>query len=127
MVQDIQGAVPEHLRAWWMPDGWQRWLDWHRAIAPNNREEIQALETDRGKYLGYVRMVGRRRLDARLSDPIVSVAVEYSKKPLLSNPTERQAGPESERPVDDQSVTSDQIKSFFQDADNTFAIVREFE
>ena len=40
-----------------MPDGWQRWLDWHRAIAPNNREEIQALETDRGRYLSYVRLV----------------------------------------------------------------------
>jgi ubiquinone/menaquinone biosynthesis C-methylase UbiE len=117
VVQDIGGAVPEHLRTWWtqdqgwclhsatwwrrhweqsgimdievadtMPDGWQRWLDWHRAIAPNNREEIQALETDRGSYLGYVRLVGRRRPDARLSDPIVSVPVEYTKTPLLSSP-----------------------------------------
>jgi hypothetical protein len=57
-------------------------LDWHRAIAPDNREEIHALETDRGKYLGYVRVVGRRRLGARLSDPIVSVPVEYRKTPL---------------------------------------------
>jgi len=23
------------------PDGWQSWLDWHRAIAANNREEIE--------------------------------------------------------------------------------------
>jgi len=115
VLQDIDGAVPEHLRAWWtqdqgwclhsatwwrrhweesgiididvadtMPDGWQRWLDWHRAIAPNNREEIQALETDQGRYLGYVRLVGRRRADALLADPIVSVPVEYKKTPLLS-------------------------------------------
>jgi hypothetical protein len=70
-----------------MPDGWQWWLDWHRTIAPNNLEEIQALETDRGRYLGYVRMVGRRRRDARLEDPIVSLPVKYTKTPLLSGPT----------------------------------------
>ena len=70
-----------------MPDGWQRWLDWHRAIAPDNREEIKALETDRGRNLGYVRVVGRRRKDAQLSDPIVSVPVEYKKTPLLNDPT----------------------------------------
>jgi hypothetical protein len=69
-----------------MPDGWQRWLDWHRAIAPNNREEIQALETDRGRYLGYVRVVGRRRTDVQLQDPIVSVPAEYRKTPLLNGP-----------------------------------------
>ena len=117
-VQDVDGAVPEHLRAWWaqdqgwclhsatwwrrhweqsgimdievadtMPDGWQRWLDWHREIAPDNREEIQALETDRGRYLGYVRLVGRRRPDVRLSDPVVSVPVKYTKAPLLRSPT----------------------------------------
>jgi hypothetical protein len=44
-----------------MPDGWRRWLDWHRAIAPDNAAEIQALEADGGRYLGYVRAVGRRR------------------------------------------------------------------
>ena len=70
-----------------MPDGWQRWLDWHREIAPDNREEIQALETDRGRYLGYVRLVGRRRPDVRLSDPVVSVPVKYTKAPLLRSPT----------------------------------------
>jgi len=60
-----------------------RWLEWHRAIAPDNREEIQALETDRGRHLRYVRLVGRRRRDAQLPDPIVSVAPEYKKTPLL--------------------------------------------
>ncbi len=43
-----------------MPDGWQRWLDWHRVIAPDNAAEIKALEADRGRYIGYVRVVGRR-------------------------------------------------------------------
>jgi hypothetical protein len=61
-------------------------LDWHRAIAPNNREEIQALETDRGRYLGYVRVVGRRRTDVQLPDPIVSVPAAYRKTPLLNGP-----------------------------------------
>jgi len=117
VVQDIDGAVPEHLRLWWtqdqawclhsaawwrrhwehsglmdlevadtMPDGWQRWLDWHRAIAPDNQEEIQTLETDRGRYLGYVRVVGRRRTDAQLQEPVLSVPVVYKKAPLLRGP-----------------------------------------
>lgn len=92
-----------HSAAWWrrhwersglveidvadtMPDGWQRWLEWHRAVVPNNHEEIQALETDRGEYLGYVRMVGRRRTDAPLHDQIVSIPVAYKKTPLLNGP-----------------------------------------
>jgi len=113
MMREIEGAVPEHLRAWWtpdlwclhsaawwrrhweksgivdieladtMPDGWQRWLDWHRIIAPDNLAEIQALEADRGNYLGYVRFVGRRRADAVLEEPVVSVPTQYTKKPLL--------------------------------------------
>ena len=43
-----------------MPDGWKRWLDWHRMIAPDNATEIRAVEEDRGQTLGYVRVVGRR-------------------------------------------------------------------
>ena len=56
-----------------MPDGWQRWLDWHQAVAPDNAAEIQALEADRGEYLGYVRVVGRRQAQATLADHVVSV------------------------------------------------------
>jgi len=117
LMREIEGPVPDHLRAWWtrdmwclhsaawwrrhwkrsgvvdidvadiMADGWQRWLDWHRVIAPDNQEEIQALEADRGSYLGYVRMVGRRRPDVRLPDPIVALPVEYTKTPLLRGST----------------------------------------
>jgi ubiquinone/menaquinone biosynthesis C-methylase UbiE len=112
-AQEIEGPVPEHLRKWWtpdcwclhsaawwrrhwerpgildveradtMPDGWQRWLDWHRVVAPDNEAEIQALEADRGSYFGYVRVVGRRRGEAKLADHIVSIPAEYTKKPLL--------------------------------------------
>lgn len=113
LMREIEGPVPEHLRAWWtpdlwclhspawwrrhwerpgivdievadtMPDGWQRWLDWHRVIAPDNMAEIKALEADRGSYLGYVRFVGRRRADAVLEEPVVSVPTQYTKHPLL--------------------------------------------
>ena len=113
LMRELEGVVPEHLRNWWtqdlwclhsapwwrrhwertgimdievadaMPDGWQRWLDWHRAVAPDNESEIQALEADRGSYLGYVRLVGRRNGQTALADRIVSAPTEYTKKPLL--------------------------------------------
>jgi len=59
------------------------WRDWQVVVAPDNAVEIQAVETDRGRYLGYVRLVGRRRAEARLDEPIVSVSSDYTKKPLL--------------------------------------------
>jgi SAM-dependent methyltransferase len=113
LMQEIEGAVPEHLREWWtqdlwclhsadwwrrhwertgiidieladsMPDGWQRWLDWHRVIAPDNAAEIKALEADRGTFLGYARVVGRRQGRTKLGEHVVSVPEEYTKKPLL--------------------------------------------
>jgi len=67
-----------------MPEGWQRWLDWQRAVAPDNDVEIRALEADRGSYLGYVSLVGRRNGRTPLADHIVSVPAQtYTKKPLL--------------------------------------------
>lgn len=113
LAKEIEGLLPVHLRDWWtpdlwclhsanwwrrhwertgimdvdladtMPDGWQLWLDWHKLVAPDNEAEIQALEADRGNYLGYVRLVGHRRADAKLEEPIVSISMQYAKKPLL--------------------------------------------
>lgn len=113
LMQEIESRLPEHLQQWWTPDlwclhsaewwgkhwertgivgievadtmvdGWQRWLDWHRVIAPDNEVEIKAVEADAGQYLGYVRVVGRRRTELKLEDPIVSVPTEYVEKPLL--------------------------------------------
>jgi len=67
------------------PDGWRRWLDWLRVVAPDNATEIRALEADSGSHLGYIRAVGRRKAEAQLPEPILSVPVHYVKKPLLRN------------------------------------------
>jgi SAM-dependent methyltransferase len=113
LMQELEGPLPDHLREWWepnmgclhsaawwrrhwersgiveveradvLPDGWRYWLDWQRTICPHNVTEIQAVEADRGRYLGYVRAVGRRRPEARLEEPIVSIPVQYTKTPLL--------------------------------------------
>jgi SAM-dependent methyltransferase len=115
LMREFEGPVPPHLQAWWtqdlwclhsaawwrhhwertsiieievadnMPDGWQRWLDWHHVIAPDNRAEIEALENDRGRNLRYVRLVGRRRCHVKLEEPIASIPAQYVKKPLLRN------------------------------------------
>jgi hypothetical protein len=44
-----------------------------KVVAPENETEIKVLEADRGDYLGYVRLVGRRRAEANLEEPIVSI------------------------------------------------------
>ncbi len=66
-----------------LPDGWRLWLDWHKLIAPDNEAEIKALAADAGQYLGYVRLVGRRRAEAKLEEVVTSVPSQYAKKPLL--------------------------------------------
>jgi hypothetical protein len=66
-----------------MPEGWRFWRDWLKLIAPSNEKEIRALETDAGRHFGYVRAVGRRRAAAQLFDPLMSMPVDYTKKPLL--------------------------------------------
>jgi hypothetical protein len=113
LTAEIEGPVPEHLRAWWepgmsclhsaawwrrhwersalvdvetaddMPDGWRRWLDWHRSVCPDNALEIAAVEADAGRILGYVRAVARLRPDARIEEPIASIPTEYRAAPLL--------------------------------------------
>ncbi|WP_182873452.1 SAM-dependent methyltransferase [Microbispora sp. H10670] len=113
LTQEIDGPVPEHLRGWWEPsmaclhsahwwhrhwersgiasvdladtmtDGWKYWLAWQQAIAPDNEAEINALNADRGRHLGYVRAVARRRSDTALDEPVSSVPVTYTKQPLF--------------------------------------------
>lgn len=118
LMQEFEGPVPPHLEEWWtqdlwglhsaawlrrhwertgiveiqladaMPDGWQFWLDWQRAVAPDNATEIAAIEADRGRYLGYVRVVARRRGDVKLEeycwpDTMRSFPAQYTNAPLL--------------------------------------------
>lgn len=113
LVQELHAGVPEHLQAWWepmlwclhsaawwrrhwertgivdvvvadtMPDGWRAWLDWQRVVAPDNATEIAAVEADAGRYLGYVRVVARRRADGRLDEPITAIPEHYEAAPLL--------------------------------------------
>jgi ubiquinone/menaquinone biosynthesis C-methylase UbiE len=97
--EELQFAWCLHSAAWWrrhwertgiveieladtLPDGWKLWLDWHRLIAPNNASEINAVEADAGRNLGYVRVVGRRS-QSKLLDQVVSLPAEYTKQPLL--------------------------------------------
>jgi SAM-dependent methyltransferase len=114
LMREIEGPPPKHLRDWWtndlwclhsaawwrrhwertgimdievadaMADGWRVWLDWYHVVAPDNRTEIDAITADRGRYIGYVRMVGRRLEGAPLTEPIASVPVQYTATPLLS-------------------------------------------
>lgn len=66
-----------------LPDGWRLWVDWLKLIAPDNATEIEALTADAGNHLGYVRVVGRRRPEAQLWEPVASVPTQYTQKPLL--------------------------------------------
>lgn len=117
LAKEIDGLVPEHLQPWWepsmaclhsaqwwrqhwqrsgvleveiadtMPDGWTLWLDWQQATCPDNQTEIDALTADRGRHLGYVRALARRRTDVKLDEPITSLPVTYTARPMLRDPT----------------------------------------
>jgi len=121
LMREIEGSVPDHLREWWtadlwglhsadwwrrhwdrprilnveltdtLPSGWQYWRDWLQLIARENLTEIKALEADSGRYLGYVRAVGRRA-ETQLMEPIVSVPSQYSKQPLLRDQAKGERG-----------------------------------
>lgn len=48
-----------------LPEGWKMWLQWKRArlaagdTSPGLESDIQVLESDAGRYMGFVRMVAR--------------------------------------------------------------------
>jgi hypothetical protein len=69
-----------------LSEGWRLWHKWHLAVAPDNKTEIEALEADSGRYLGYARVVGRKRPGVQLEEPILSISAQYTRKPLLRSP-----------------------------------------
>jgi SAM-dependent methyltransferase len=113
LMQEVNGPIPDHLKTWWTPDlwclhspawwerhwartgildvtvadvladGWHFWRDWLRLVASENTIELAALEADAGRFLGYVRAIGRRRDGVSLEPPIVTVPTQYAKQPLL--------------------------------------------
>lgn len=113
LTKEIDDRPPRHLEEWWEPslaclqtaawwrrhwgrsgvvdvehvdvldEGWRLWVQWQHAVAPDNASEIAALEADRGRYLGYVRAVARRREGVALDDPIGTIPVSYTAHPLL--------------------------------------------
>lgn len=113
LMREIEAAVPGALAAWWepnmnclhspawwhshwrktgivdvdladsMPDGWKVWLEWQAVVAPENLVEIRAVQADAGNYLGYVRVAGHRRREAKLDEIIQSIPTNYVKQPFL--------------------------------------------
>jgi len=113
LMQELGNSIPKHFANWWtqdlwclhsaawwqrhwgrtgildveiadtLSDGWRYWRDWVRVVAPENLQEIKTIEEDAGRYLGYVRAVGRRRSDTPLMDPVDSIPSQYTKKRLL--------------------------------------------
>ena len=121
LMREIEGPVPDSLARWWepnmfclhspawwhshwekagivdveladsMPDGWRAWLEWQAVVAPGNLVEIRAIEDDAGKYMGYVRIAGRRRQDAKVDSIIQSIPTTYLPQPLLRSNNSRTA------------------------------------
>ncbi|MEN9677998.1 MAG: hypothetical protein RIS76_3894 [Verrucomicrobiota bacterium] len=112
LLQEMEGPVPDSLRGswppemrcmhsadWWrrhwedsgvmnievadnLPEGCRRWREWHRAVAPDNTPEIQALDADQGRHLGCLRAIARRR-EISIEESVSSFPRNYTKKPLL--------------------------------------------
>jgi cyclopropane fatty-acyl-phospholipid synthase-like methyltransferase len=118
LVQEISGPVPDHLQpmwsqdlwalhsaAWWqdhwqrtglvevetadsMSEGWRLWSTWQRQAWPDNIVEIETVERDAGRFLTYIRMVGRRCKNVALEeyawpDTTRSMPVRYDPKPMF--------------------------------------------
>lgn len=66
-----------------MTNGWQLWLQWLNAIAPDNQLEIQALQADGGRHLKYNRVIACRKADVQLEEALISIPSNYEHTPLL--------------------------------------------
>ena len=98
LVEEMPTPVPAHLQsfwsqdlwsvhsaAWWrkhwertglveiesadtMVDGWKLWAKWQHHIAPNNKAEIEAIEADAGRHIGYIQLTARHKSGVELAD-----------------------------------------------------------
>jgi hypothetical protein len=66
-----------------LADGWRWWKEWLLVVAPDNVTEIETLDADQGQYIGYVRVVARRREGMVLDEPVTSIPCEHVPRPLL--------------------------------------------
>ncbi len=122
LVRDFDGPVPDHLArfwtqgcwglhtsAWWhdhwrrtgildveiadtMPDGIDIWRLWANAQGDCSQWYLDTLAADGGRYLGYVRLIGRRKEGVELEnycwpDTLPAWPVKYEKKPLFRDST----------------------------------------
>ena len=112
-VVELNGVVPMHLQKWWTPDlwclhsadwwkqqwartgfvdvlladtmdeGWRRWIEWHLSVAPDNKVEIETVQEDAGRYLGYVRAIACRKKEVMIDEVITFIPYHYVQRPLL--------------------------------------------
>jgi cyclopropane fatty-acyl-phospholipid synthase-like methyltransferase len=98
LTNEMSAPVPAHLQAFWtqdlwslhstdwwqrhwertglveiesthtMADGWKLWTQWQRQIAPSNNAEIEAIENDAGRHIGYIRLTARRKPGTELAE-----------------------------------------------------------
>ena len=98
LVEEMPVPVPAHLAAFWTQDlwalhsvewwrrhwertglveiqtadarsdGWRLWSAWQRQIEPETTAETVTVEADAGRYLTYIRLVGRRRAEMPLAE-----------------------------------------------------------
>jgi SAM-dependent methyltransferase len=94
VMQEVCSPLPEHLQRFWDSDtwcihsadwwrkhwsrtnlvevktadtlqhGWSLWLDWAKACR-GPEWYVETMQRDRGEYLGYIRLVAQRRIDAK--------------------------------------------------------------
>lgn len=73
-----------------MPDGGRVWLAWHELAHPHNTVEIEGLQIDAGRNLGYTRMVAKRRPGAHLEEwlwpnQFRSLPVTFTPLPIMTD------------------------------------------
>jgi hypothetical protein len=68
-----------------MPDGWKHWRDFEVAVEESGKSKfpsvVEALDADRGRYIGFVRLVGIRKdsiTPMNLYDPGLISQIEKS-------------------------------------------------